>query len=44
MIDILDLNITGFGMADTNGNERIIGKGFVFANPYYLERQVKIGK
>jgi hypothetical protein len=41
MKDIMDLSITGFGITDTNGNERIIGRGFAVSNPYFAERQMR---
>ena len=41
MIDILDLKITGFGIADTKGNERVVGAGHVRPNPYFAEHSTQ---
>jgi hypothetical protein len=40
--DVLDSKIKGFGIAETNGNERVIGNGFInHANPYFIEQKMK---
>lgn len=44
MTNVLDSTIIGIGVADTNGNEKYYGRGFVWrgiSNPYYLEREMK---
>ena len=43
MTDVLDRVITGIGIGFTNGTELEFGNGFVRENPYFVERQMKIG-
>ena len=44
MSDVLDRIITGIGIGFTDGTVREFGNGHARENPYFVERQMKMGK